>query len=71
VDLPIKQNPDRKIEKYMARLVARGYNQTYGIDYGEIFAPVAKMNTVRILISYAANFGWSLHQLDVNNAFLH
>jgi hypothetical protein len=42
VDLPIKQNPDRKIEKYTARLVARGYSQSYGIDYDEIFGPVAK-----------------------------
>jgi hypothetical protein len=47
------------------------YSQTYGIDYDETFAPVAKMNTVRILISCAANFGWPLHQLDVKNAFLH
>ncbi|VAH22706.1 unnamed protein product [Triticum turgidum subsp. durum] len=67
----VKQNPEGKVERYKARLVARGYNQTYGIDYDETFAPVAKMNTVRILISCAANFGWPLHQLDVKNAFLH
>ena len=60
-----------KVERYKARLVARGYNQTYGIDYDETFARVAKMNTVRILISRATHFGWPLHQLDVNNAFLH
>uniref|UniRef100_A0ACD6APZ5 Uncharacterized protein n=2 Tax=Avena sativa TaxID=4498 RepID=A0ACD6APZ5_AVESA len=67
----VKQNPEGKIERYKARLVARGYSQAYGIDYDETFAPVAKMNTVRILISCATNFGWPLHQLDVKNAFLH
>ena len=67
----VKQSPEGKIERYKARLVARGYSQTYGIDYDETFAPVAKMNTVRVLISCATNFGWPLHQLDVKNAFLH
>ena len=67
----VKQNPEGKVERYKARLVARGYSQTYGIDYDETFAPVAKMNTVRVLVSCAANFGWKLHQLDVKNAFLH
>ena len=67
----VKQSPEGKIERYKARLVARGYSQTYGINYDETFAPVAKMNTVRVLVSCAANFGWPLHQLDVKNAFLH
>ena len=47
------------------------YTQTYGIDYEETFAPVAKMNTVRIILSLAAHFGWAMHQFDVKNAFLH
>jgi hypothetical protein len=61
----VKQDPNGKIERYKARLIAKGHSQTYGIDYDETFAPVAKMSTVRTLISCAANFGWPLYQLDV------
>jgi len=57
----VKQNPEGKVERYKARLVAKGYSHTYGIDYDETFAPVAKMSTVRTLISYAANFDWPLY----------
>ena len=67
----VKYRADGMLDRYKATLVAKGYKQTYGVDYQETFAPVAKMNTIHILLSLVANFGWSLQQLDVKNAFLH
>ena len=67
----MKQSPKGEVDRYKARLVTKGYSQTYGIDYDETFAPMTKMGTVRAFISCEVNFGWPLYQMDVKNAFLH
>ncbi|GAB2286399.1 Belongs to the helicase [Dionaea muscipula] len=67
----LKMNPDGSVSRLKARLVAKGYAQVYSIDYTETFSPVAKMASVRILISLTASHHWPLHQLEVKNAFFH
>jgi hypothetical protein len=67
----VKHNADRSKNKYTARLVAKGYAQTYGIDYEENYSPVTKMKNIRAIIAMATTKGWLLHQMDVKNVFLH
>ncbi|KAJ0466898.1 putative RNA-directed DNA polymerase [Helianthus annuus] len=67
----VKKDAKGSIIKYKARLVAKGYVQRFGIDYEEVFAPVARIETVRLMLALAANRGWEVHHLDVKSAFLH
>uniref|UniRef100_A0A2N9FP23 Integrase catalytic domain-containing protein n=1 Tax=Fagus sylvatica TaxID=28930 RepID=A0A2N9FP23_FAGSY len=66
-----KLNENGEVDKCKARLVAKGYAQQYGIDYTEVFAPVARWDTIRMVIALAARNSWSVFQLDVKSAFLH
>ena len=66
-----KHNIDGSVSRYKARLAAKGYAQTYGIDFEETFNPVAKMATIRAVIALATSKGWILQQMDVKNVFLH
>ncbi|GJT03937.1 zinc finger, CCHC-type containing protein [Tanacetum coccineum] len=66
-----KRDAKGKIIKYKARLVAKGYVQEQGIDFDEVFAPVARIETVRLILALAAYHGWQVHHLDVKSAFLH
>nr|GEW33120.1 zinc finger, CCHC-type [Tanacetum cinerariifolium] len=66
-----KKDANGNIIKHKARLVAKGYIQQHGIDFEEVFAPVARMETVRLLLAIAASNKWEVHHLDVKSAFLH
>ncbi|KAL4369603.1 hypothetical protein GQ457_05G026510 [Hibiscus cannabinus] len=66
----IKLYHDGSISKYMHRLVVKGYSQQAGIDYGDTFALVARLDTVKTLIALAAQEQWKIYQLDVKSAFV-
>jgi hypothetical protein len=67
----VKTRSNGSLEHYKAHLVARGFQQEHGLDYDEIFAPVAHMTTIYTLLVVASFWKWSISHLDVKNVFLH
>ncbi|KAK9078427.1 hypothetical protein SSX86_002484 [Deinandra increscens subsp. villosa] len=67
----VKRDASGNVTKHKARLVAKGYVQVEGIDYEDTFAPVARIESIRLIIALAASKGWLVHHLDVKCAFLH
>ena len=65
-----KQDEHGIVIRNKARLVAQGYSQVEGVDFGETFAPVARLESIRILLAFAAHYGFKLQQMDVKSAFL-
>ena len=66
----IKHAADSSIEKYKARLVARGFSKVEGVDYDQTFAHVARFSSIRAVISIVVEMGWRIHQMDVKTAFI-
>jgi histone deacetylase 1/2 len=67
----VKKHVDGSIERYKVRLVAKGFKQRYDLDYKDTFCSVVKPTTIRLLLSLVVTRGWSIRQVDVQNAFLH
>jgi hypothetical protein len=66
----LKKNSAGEVVKHKARLVTKGYVQQQGVDFEEVFAPMARIESVRLLLALAAQEGWPVHHMDVKSAFL-
>nr|GEX95607.1 ribonuclease H-like domain, reverse transcriptase, RNA-dependent DNA polymerase [Tanacetum cinerariifolium] len=66
-----KKDANGNIIKHKVRLVTKGYIQEHGLDFEEVFAPVARMETIQVLLAIDANNKWEVHHLDVKYSFLH
>jgi hypothetical protein len=65
-----KLRPDSTIDKYKARLVAKGYIQKEGQDFFDTYSPIARLTTIRVLLSLASSHGLLVHQMDIKTTFL-
>ena len=65
----LKENGE--VDKYKTHLVAKGYKQDFGVNYKEVFAPVARHDTIHLIIALTAQNSWLIFQLDVKSTFLH
>ena len=61
---------DGRTYKYNARLVAKGFSRVQGVDYHETFAPVAKMDSIRLVLAISASKNWEVHHMDVKSTFI-
>jgi hypothetical protein len=66
----VKRDEHGAVSKHKARHVVKGYAQRHGIDYDEVFAPMIRLDSVRLLIALTAHEGWKVHHMDVKSAFL-
>ena len=70
-DYRTKYASDGSVEILKERLVSKFFSQVEGIDYNETFSPIAKMNSICLVLYLAALHNWEVHQMDVKSAFLH